>query len=380
MHGFVVVVLQKGRKQNQLVFLTALYLLYCMIQVMLIFATIVLDGHIKAVHWRCTNVKCLYRVVKRVRNAKKEWLSKNAINVVGFLLVLLSFEWLSFECLGLTHLLVSLLLFSFLLLSLATRCSLSGDPFCDSCYDLQHRSGTKKRHTFKGIEVIKEILKDAEEYCSVCNVRAADRACDPCGDPYCSRCFKETHKTANKKGHSWTPWSKIRTGRDWVQINDEVSGEILYFNVKTRKTQSNKPTGLMSGLERDIEKKRLLAEKEMSARLDKERELIRLRQETTSMGREMKMTSAQLEEAQKVQLPKRRSFFSSVIKKPSNLLNSRIVAYKIKQENHEREKEFLRSRLITTERDEEIAHEAKKFGSDRHADTVVDELIGGLKK
>jgi hypothetical protein len=87
-----------------------------------------------------------------------------------------------------------------------------------------------------------------------------------------------------------------------------------------------------------------------------------------------------LEEAQKVQLPKRRSFFSSVIKKPSNLLNSRIVAYKIKQENHEREKEFLRSRLITTERDEEIAHEAKKFGSDRHADTVVDELIGGLKK
>lgn len=245
---------------------------------------------------------------------------------------------------------------------------------------MQHRSGTKKRHTFKEIEVIKEILKDAEEYCSVCNVRAADRACDPCGDPYCGRCFKETHKTANKKGHSWTPWSKIRTGRDWVQINDEVSGEILYFNVKTRKTQSNKPTGLMSGLERDIEKKRLLAEKEMSARLDKERELIRLRQETTSLGREMKMTTAQLEEAQKVQLPKRRSFFSSVIKKPSNLLNSRIMAYKIKQENHEREKEFLRSRLITTERDEEIAHEAKKFGSDRHADTVVDELIGGLKK
>ena len=125
----------------------------------------------------------------------------------------------------------------------------------------------------------------------------------------------------------------------------------------------------MSGLERDIEKKRLLAEKEMSARLDKERELIRLRQETTSLGREMKMTTAQLEEAQKVQLPKRRSFFSSVIKKPSNLLNSRIMAYKIK-----------RSRLITTERDEEIAHEAKKFGSDRHADTVVEELIGGLKK
>jgi len=279
-----------------------------------------------------------------------------------------------------SHIFLSLFFFFLFFSFLSQRVALSGDPFCDSCYDLQHRSGTKKRHTFKGIEVIKEILKDAEEYCSVCNVRAADRACDPCGDPYCSRCFKETHKTANKKGHSWTPWSKIRTGRDWVQINDEVSGEILYFNVKTRKTQSNKPTGLMSGLERDIEKKRLLAEKEMSARLDKERELIRLRQETTSMGREMKMTSAQLEEAQKVQLPKRRSFFSSVIKKPSNLLNSRIVAYKIKQENHEREKEFLRSRLITTERDEEIAHEAKKFGSDRHADTVVDELIGGLKK
>ena len=260
------------------------------------------------------------------------------------------------------------------------ECHQCGDPFCSHCYSLQHRSGTKKRHTFSAIEVVKELLKDAEEYCSVCHVRAADRACDPCGDPYCSRCFKETHKTANKKGHTWTPWSKIRTGRDWVQINDEVSGEILYFNVKSRKTQSNKPTGLMSGLERDIDKKRLLAEKEMSARLDKERELIRLRQETTSMSREISMVGTQLEEAQKVILPKRRSFFSSVLKNPKNLMKSRIVAYKIKQENHAQEKEFLRSRLITEERDVEIAREAKEFGSDRHADTVVDQLIGGLKK
>ena len=71
------------------------------------------------------------------------------------------------------------------------ECNQCGDPFCDSCYALQHRSGTKKRHTFKSIEVVKEILKDAEEYCSVCHVRAADRACDPCGDPYCKRCFEE---------------------------------------------------------------------------------------------------------------------------------------------------------------------------------------------
>ena len=258
-------------------------------------------------------------------------------------------------------------------------CNQCSDPFCGSCYDVQHRSGTKMRHTFSEIEVVKEILKDAEEYCSVCAVRAADRACDPCGDPFCSRCFAETHKSENKKGHSWTPWSRIRTGRDWVQINDEVSGQILYFNVKTRKTQTNKPTGLQSGLERDIEKKRKLAEKEMSARLDKERELVRLRQETTSLSREMKMTQHQLVEASKVQLPTKRSFFGEVIRSPSKIMKSRVLKYQIKEENTAKEKDFLRSRLVSKERDEEINSEAKQFGSERHADTVVDQLIGKLK-
>jgi hypothetical protein len=258
-------------------------------------------------------------------------------------------------------------------------CHQCGDPFCGNCYDLQHRSGTKKRHTFDTIEVMKEVLKDAEEYCSVCNVRAADRACDPCGDPFCARCFKETHKTENKKGHSWTPWSRIRTGRDWVKINDDVSGQILYFNVKTRKTQTHKPTGLMSGMERDIEKKRMLAEKEMSARLNKERELLKLRQETTMLSREMKTTKIQLEEAEKVHLPKRKSFFGEIFKNPKKIMKSSILRYEIKEENTAKEKEFLRSRLITKDRDDEIAAETKVFGSDRHADTVVDSLIGKLK-
>ena len=258
-------------------------------------------------------------------------------------------------------------------------CNQCGDPFCGNCYDLQHRSGTKKRHTFNEIEVVKEILKDAEEYCSVCNVRAADRACDPCGDPFCSRCFIETHKSANKKGHSFTPWSKIRTGRDWVKINDEVSGEVLYFNVKTRKTQTNKPTGLMSGMERDIDKKRMLAEKEMSARLDKERELLRLRQETTMLSREMKVTQGQLEEVSKVQLPGRRSFFGEILRSPKKIMKSSILKFQIQEENTQKEKDFLRSRLITNDRDDEINADAKQFGSDRHADKVVDSLIGKLK-
>jgi hypothetical protein len=118
----------------------------------------------------------------------------------------------------------------------------------------------------------------------------------------------------------------------------------------------------------------------MSARLDKERELLRLRQETNAMSREMKMTQQQLEEASKVQLPTKRSFFGEVLRSPSKIMKSRVIKYQIKEENTAKEKEFLRSRLVTKERDDEIKTEAKQFGSERHADTVVDQLIGKLKK
>ena len=257
-------------------------------------------------------------------------------------------------------------------------CDQCGDCFCDNCYGITHRSGTKKRHTFKPIEVVKETLRDGEEYCSVCTVRVADRACDPCGDPFCKRCFEETHKSENKRNHNWTPWSKLKTGRDWVEINDAVSGQVLYFNVKTRKTQTNKPTGLMSGMERDIEKKRKLAEKEMSARMDKERELIRLRAEASSLEKQVHIQKQQIEEQGKVQLPQRRSFFGEVLKSPSKLAKARVLKWEIQDENKRKEKEFLRSRLITKERDEEIEKEAETFGTDGHADRVVDKLVNKL--
>ena len=257
-------------------------------------------------------------------------------------------------------------------------CEQCGDPFCDSCYSVTHRSGTKKRHTFTEIEVVKEVLRDAEEYCSVCSVRVADRACDPCGDPFCKRCFEETHKSANKRGHNWTPWSKVRTGRDWVEINDAVSGQVLYFNVKTRVTQAHKPTGLMSGMERDIEKKRKMAEKEMAARLDKERELIRLRTEATSLEKEVHLQKKQIQEQGKVMLPQRRSFFGEILRSPTKIAKARVLKWEIADENKKKEKEFLRSRLITQERDEEIEKAAHTFGTDGHADRVVDKLVAQL--
>ena len=108
---------------------------------------------------------------------------------------------------------------------------------CDSCYSITHRSGTKKRHTFKEIEVVKEVLRDAEEYCSVCAASLTAHAIR--GDPFCKRCFEETHKSANKRGIVGHRGASCEL-KGLAEINDAVSGQILYFNAKTRVTQAHK--------------------------------------------------------------------------------------------------------------------------------------------
>lgn len=257
-------------------------------------------------------------------------------------------------------------------------CQQCGDPFCEKCYDQQHRSGTKARHNWMPLEVFKETLKDDEEYCAICEVRAADRMCDPCNEQYCERCFKETH-TGPKTEHNWTAWSKIKTGKDWVEINDEATGATLYFNVKTKQTTDKRPVGLMTGKQRDQEKKRRMAEREMQSRLDKEREMLELREQLQAVSAEAKRTQEELVEAKKVQLPqRRRSLFREVLGSPKKVLRASIIRHEIKQENHAAETKFLRDRLVTADREAELEQEAKVFGSERHADRVVSDLISKI--
>ena len=110
----------------------------------------------------------------------------------------------------------------------------------------------------------------------------------------------------------------------------------------------------------------------MAARLDKERELIRLRTEASNLKKEVHLQKKQIEEHGKVMLPQRRSFFGEILRSPTKIAKARVLNWEIANDNKKREKEFLRSRLITKERDEEIEKAAQTFGTEGHADRVVE--------
>jgi len=244
------------------------------------------------------------------------------------------------------------------------------DVFCRPCYASQHRSGTKKNHTKEVLDIFKQILKEGEEYCLVCEIRPADRACDSCGDPYCKKCFEAEHSRGNRADHTWTPWKKLAAGRDWVEINDEESGRILYFNVKTRQTTEKKPVGLMSGKERASQKKRQAAEREMKIRLEKEAELIELRRKVEEMEVNAKQTEEELYLAKRARAPeeeKKKGWFGKKRKtKAQKKEEAKLKKGKMK--------EFLKDRLITEERQKELDYETKQFGSDLYERSVLNSL------
>jgi hypothetical protein len=244
------------------------------------------------------------------------------------------------------------------------------DVFCRPCYASQHRSGTKKNHTKEVLDIFKQILKEGEEYCLVCEIRPADRACDSCGDPYCKKCFEAEHSRGNRADHTWTPWKKLAAGRDWVEINDEESGRILYFNVKTRQTTDKKPVGLMSGKERASQKKRQAAEREMKIRLEKEAELIELRRKVEEMEVNAKQTEEELYLAKRARAPeeeKKKGWFGKKRKtKAQKKEEAKLKKGKMK--------EFLKDRLITEERQKELDYETKQFGSELYERSVLNSL------
>jgi hypothetical protein len=249
-------------------------------------------------------------------------------------------------------------------------CVECSDVFCEKCYKKAHRSGNKRSHTANPLEIFKEILGDGEEYCIRCEIRAADRACDSCGDPYCAKCFDADHNKGYRSEHTWTSWKKLNAGKDWVEIVDDESGRVLYFNIKTRQTTEKKPLGLMSGKERANTKKRQAAEREMKVRLEKEAELLGLREKMEEAERLAKLQEEELAELRRAKAPeegkkKKKGWFSR---------ESKAEKAKMQKLKKSQTKEFLKDRLITKERQKELDEEKNQFGSELYERSVLEGL------
>eukprot|EP00948_MAST-09A_sp_MAST-9A-sp1_P001995 g1995.t1 len=133
---------------------------------------------------------------------------------------------------------------------LATKkCDFCGDCYCEACAKSTHSFGRLATHTFEDIQFQdREDLGEGDKYCIECDMRKATRVCDQCGDPYCTPCYERVHATGRRKEHTWQSFESAKT--DWEEFTDEQTGETIYFNTKTKKSQKEKPPELMWGMEK----------------------------------------------------------------------------------------------------------------------------------
>ncbi|KAJ0408919.1 hypothetical protein ATCC90586_005956 [Pythium insidiosum] len=148
------------------------------------------------------------------------------------------------------------LLCSACLQALALRqCEQCDEPYCAPCFTELHASASAasalSNHEFSPLDIVKEPLtSERDAYCSVCEIRRAASLCNLCGDPFCAACFSAAHAKGQKARHTTIPWAQFAQHGDWLEIQDDKSGGVIYFNVETKESTDTKPFVLKSGDER----------------------------------------------------------------------------------------------------------------------------------
>lgn len=77
-------------------------------------------------------------------------------------------------------------------------CEECGDGFCTKCYKTTHASGSRKQHTWKPAGPID---------CTECEEELAERWCVSCDEAYCDNCWRKVHSKGKRRFH---PFSQVQ--------------------------------------------------------------------------------------------------------------------------------------------------------------------------
>ncbi len=128
-------------------------------------------------------------------------------------------------------------------------CQQCDDLYCGDCSEKLHRTGRKKTHTLTEVLPFhRDELEEGEAYCVECEHTKAGLVCEQCGDAYCQRCFKRTHKSGRRSQHTTITWEEAQS--PWEEFWDADEGRTVYYNTKTRERTFEKPVALMWGKEK----------------------------------------------------------------------------------------------------------------------------------
>lgn len=71
-------------------------------------------------------------------------------------------------------------------------CSECGDKFCSKCYKFSHATGNRRRHNYSMIGPID---------CTECELVLAERFCVPCDESFCDPCWRKLHSRGKRLFH-----------------------------------------------------------------------------------------------------------------------------------------------------------------------------------
>ena len=76
-------------------------------------------------------------------------------------------------------------------------CNECGDKFCTKCYKFLHSTGTRRTHTFTAVGPLD---------CTECELRLAERWCVSCDEHFCDGCWRKVHSRGKRAFH---PYSEV---------------------------------------------------------------------------------------------------------------------------------------------------------------------------
>lgn len=99
-------------------------------------------------------------------------------------------------------------------------CEECGDGFCTKCFKTTHASGSRKQHTWKPAGPID---------CTECEEELAERWCVSCDEAYCDNCWRKVHSKGKRRFH---PFSQVQEDGHIDNRIFTIDGEqVLFFKL-----------------------------------------------------------------------------------------------------------------------------------------------------
>ena len=251
-----------------------------------------------------------------------------------------------------------------------STCKECKDAFCDVCCAKVHAFGAMAMHKLIPItRYVKPDLKRGENWCAECNLVAATRKCDQCMDYFCDSCFEVLHKRGRRKAHTYTPANEVST---WKMMYDVKSQKNYYYNSFTSESSWEKPPALMTDEEKAEHESKLKNTENANQVLENEVHALEEALKDISGWKEMQLQrQMEEEEAARPKEYANKTLRSAILSNPIGLLRSPKKFMEKYDEEEKRDQKYYLDRMLMNQGKLKRLDGIKETKEKREQDKVI---------